>query len=306
MLIRRTSLRSMLLAGVVALAHCAVVPSLALAQDEPEPAEEASPADSGRLAALVERRLEQAEQQQARLREIKRRLEAGESAINILSDLRERGEMGVLGEMARGPERPGQRRFRDGDPPREDDADPQDFVLVRNRVMAFFERHAPELADRLQAEGDSEEARRAVMRLRREVERLIELREQGSDEFEPTLERLRNGMRIADVLGKVRAGAQAGTLTPEALRELRRDLTELVATQFDAQLAARAKWLERMSERLRGARAKLEREQAERSQRIEAEVQAMLDRATNPREPQGRREPGSEQREQGQERRRPR
>lgn len=299
MLIRRTSLRSMVLAGHVALAHCAIVPSVVLAQNEPESTQEASPADSGRLAAIVERRLEQAEQQQARLREIKRRLEAGESATDILADLRDRGEMGVLGEMARGPQRPGQRRFRDGDPPREDGADPQDFVLMRNRVMAFFERHAPELAERLQAEGDSEEARRAVSRLRREVERLIELREQGSDEFEPALVRLRNGMRIADVLSKVRAEAQAGTLTPEALRELRRDLTELVATQFDAQLAARAKWLERMTERLRGARAKLELEQAERSQRIEAEVQAMLDRATNPRDPQ-------EQRDAGPDRRRPR
>lgn len=265
-------------------------------QQQTASSDDRAQADSGRLAAVVERRLEQTEQQQARLREIKRRLAAGESAMAILADLRERGETGVLGEFGRQPERPGQRRFRDGESPRGDDVDPQDFVLMRNRVMAFFERHAPELADRLRAEDDSEQARRAVMRLRHEVERLIELREQGSDEFEPALVRLRNGMRIADVLGKIRAEAQAGTLTPEKLGDLRRDLTELVATQFDAQLAARAKWLERTSERLRGARDKLEREQAERSQRIEAEVQAMLDRATNPRDPQERRDEGRERR----------
>ncbi|MEQ8317133.1 MAG: hypothetical protein RIE77_14765 [Phycisphaerales bacterium] len=295
---RTATLASLLSAGVC----LAISGPGAIAQTQPQEQQQAASGDdraqaeSGRLEALVERRLEQTERQQARLQEIKRRLAAGESAMAILADLRERGEMGVLGEMTRGPERPGQRRLRDAEPPRAGDADPQDYVLVRNRVMAFFERHAPELAERLRAEGDSEEARRAVLRLRREVERLIELREQGSEEFEPALVRLRNGMRIADVLGKVRAEAQAGTLTAEKLRDLRRDLTELVATQFDAQLAARAKWLERTSERLRGAREKLEREQAERSQRIEAEVQAMLDRATNQRDPQERREAGRERR----------
>ncbi len=270
-----------------ALLALVVLVSLAFAQDDPPeaPPADRGQADPGRLSALVERRLDQAERQQERLREIKRRLDAGESPAAILAELRERGELGVLGEWGRGSDRDGPRRFRDG----EDSRDPQDlppeaYELWRTRILDFFDRHAPEMAERLRAEGENEESRRAVLRLRREVERLIELREQGSDEFEPALARLRNGIRIADLLGEVRAEAQAGTLSPEKLRPMRRDLTELVGTQFDAQLTARAKWLDRMGDRLRGAREKLERERAERSQRIEAEVQAMLDRAMKPGE----------------------
>jgi len=89
-------------------------------------------------------------------------------------------------------------------------------------------------------------------------------------------------MRIADVLGRVRGQAAAGTLTPELLSKLREELTEVVALQYDAQLEQRAKWLDRMGQRLAGAAEKLERERTERTQRIDAEVQAMLDRATNP------------------------
>ncbi|OAB61122.1 hypothetical protein AY599_17885 [Leptolyngbya valderiana BDU 20041] len=270
-----------------ALLALVVLVSLAFAQDDPPeaPPADRGQADPGRLSALVERRLDQAERQQERLREIKRRLDAGESPAAILAELRERGELGVLGEWGRGSDRDGPRRFRDGDDSRDpQDLPPEAYELWRTRILDFFDRHAPEMAERLRAEGENEESRRAVLRLRREVERLIELREQGSDEFEPALARLRNGIRIADLLGEVRAEAQAGTLSPEKLRTMRRDLTELVGTQFDAQLTARAKWLDRMGDRLRGAREKLERERAERSQRIEAEVQAMLDRAMKPGE----------------------
>ncbi|MFI4916738.1 MAG: hypothetical protein ACIAS6_09575 [Phycisphaerales bacterium JB060] len=259
----------------------------AMAQDGPPdpPLQERGEGDPGRLSALVERRLDQAERQQERLREIKRRLDAGESPMAIMAELRERGELGLLGEWGRSADRDGPRRSRDGDGPRDpEQANGEGYAEWRTRVMAFLEEHAPDMAMRLREEGDSDEARRAVFHLRREVDRLIELREKGSDEFEPALARLRNGMRIAVVVGKVREAAQADAPNPRTLRELRRELTELVGTQFDAQLAARAKWLERMGERLQGARERLERERAERSQRIEAEVNRMFERAMNPGE----------------------
>jgi hypothetical protein len=271
------------MAAVLALG---VIAPFALAQDERPPAER-DEVDPARLEALVERRLEQTERQHERLREIRDRLENGESAAAIMADLRERGELGLLGEWGRGGERDGQRGPREGGDRDPQDVSPEDFELWRNRVVAFFERHAPEMAQRLREEGDEEHARRAIVRLRREVDRLIELRDQGSDEFEPALERLRNGMRIADVLGRVREASTAGTLTPEMLRTLRADLTEVVSRQYDAQLDARAKWLERMGQRLRGAVEKLERERAERSQRIEAEVQRMLDRAVAEKDEHG-------------------
>lgn len=270
------------------MAGC-LLASTALGQDgPPDPPQERGEADPGRLSALVERRLDQAERQQDRLRAIKRRLDAGESPMAIMAELRERGELGLLGEGGRGGDRDGPWRSRDGDAPRDpEQTNGEGYADWRTRVMAFLEEHAPDMATRLREEGDSDEARRAVLRLRREIDRLIELREKGSDEFEPALARLRNGMRIAVVVGKVREAAQAGAPNPRTLRELRRELTELVGTQFDAQLAARAKWLDRMDERLQGARERLERERAERSQRIEAEVGRMFERAMNPGDERG-------------------
>lgn len=282
----------------MALLALGVLASAAAAQDEPRGPEPRGPepreADPGRLEALLDRRLEQTERQQARLREIRARLDAGEPPAAILADLRERGEMALLGDWGRTAERDGQRGPREpGEARAFEDPTPQEFALWRTKIIAFFDQHAPEMARRFREEGDSENARRAIIRLRREVERLMELREKGSDEFEPALDRLRNGMRIADVLGRVREAAIAGTLTPELLRTHRQDLTEVVAQQYDAQLDARAKWLERMGQRLQGAVEKLERERAERSQRIEAEVQAMLDRAMSDKDArQPGREPG--------------
>lgn len=280
--------------------------SAALSQQErPQrrTAQERGEGDPARLVALVDRRIEQTERQQARLREIKQRLAEGESAASILAELRERGEAALLGEWGRGQDREGQRGPRDeGDQRRLEDVTDEQLASWRETVLAFFEEHAPEMAERLRKEGDSEDARRAVLRLHREVARLIELREKGSDEFQPALDRLRNGMRIADVLGKVRDAAQAGTLTTDLLRTLRRELTGIVARQYDAQLEQRAKWLARMGQRLDGAEEKLERERAERSQRVEAQVQAMIDRAMNLKTD---RQPG-EDRPEAADRRRPR
>lgn len=259
--------------------------------------------DPARLVVLIDRRIEQTERQQARLREIKQRLADGESAASILAELRERGESALLGEWGRAQDREGQPGPRDeGDQRRSEDVSDEQLVSWRETVLDFFEEHAPEMAERLRNERDSEDANRAVVRLHREVDRLIELRDKGSDEFRPALDRLRNGMRIADVLGKVREAAQAGTLTTDLLRTLRRDLTAIVARQYDAQLEQRAKWLARMGQRLDGAEEKLERERAERSQRVEAQVQAMIDRAMNPKD---ERKPG-EDRPEDVDRRRPR
>lgn len=283
---------------LVAVAGLCALGSLAVAQDAP-PAERGE-GDPARLRGLLERRMEMLERQEERLREIMDRLDAGESPAEIFAELRERGELALLGEFGRefgrgggpeglrglrgGPEgRPGVDGGQDGG----EAPTAEDYTIWRNRIMAFFEEHAPEMAKRLREGGDSPEAQRAVLRLRREVARLIEMKEQGSEEFRPALERLRNGMRIADVLGRVRQAALSGTLDDATLRMLRRELSEIVAKQFDAELAAREEFLTRMGERLAGAREKLERERAERSQRIEREVQTMLDRATR-----GGEEPG--------------
>jgi hypothetical protein len=264
---------------------CVATP-MAVAQDErPQrpAAQERGEVDPARLAGLIERRLDQVERQQARLREIKQRLADGESPAAIFAELRERGETALLGEWGRGSDREGPRGPREGGEQRRfEDVTDEEFTLWRNKVMAFFDRHAPEMAERLREEANSEQSRHAVMRLHREVDRLIELRDTQSDEFRPALARLRNGVRIADVLGKVREAVAGGGLTPELLRTLRRDLTEVVGQQYDAQLEQRAEWLGRMRTRLDVAFEKLERERAERSQRIEAEVDAMIARASDP------------------------
>ncbi len=246
--------------------------------------------DPGRLMGLLERRAEQLERQQTRLREIRQRLEQGESPAATLVQQCHLAALAQFGQDGRGGEREEQRGPREGDaqgPRGPEDMSPEDYTLWRNRAMAFFERHAPEMATRLSAQADSDDARRAIFRLRREVDRLIELRDNQSEEFQPALERLRNGMRISAVLGRVRDAANAGTLTADLLATLREELSAVVAGQYDAQLESREIWLDRMGQRLRGAREKLERERAERSERIEAEVQAMLDRATTPRDEQG-------------------
>lgn len=252
------------------------------AEDRPARAERAEP-DPQRLRAMLERRLSTIEQQEQRLREIIERLDAGESPAEVFAELRERGELGTLGllaERAREGQRPPRAMAgRGGQARNPDTMSDEDFTLWRNRIMAFFEEHAPEMADRLREAKDSDEARRAVFRLRREVERLIKLRERDAQEFRPALQRLRNGMRIADVLGRVRRAVIEGELTEAQLAPLRRELTEIVAKQYDAQLAARRIFLERTSRRLEHARETFERERTERDERIEAEVQTMLDRA---------------------------
>lgn len=296
--------RNMLATAILAVfaAH-----PLAMAQGErPQrpAAQERGEGDPARLVALVDRRIEQTERQRDRLREIKRRLADGESAATILAEMRERGELTLLGEWGRGGDRDGQRGPRDsGEQRRLEDVTDEELTRWRDTVVVFFEEHAPEMAERLRKEGDSEDARRAVLRLHREVDRLIELRDKDSDEFRPALDRLRNGMRIADVLGKVRDAAHGGALTADLLRTLRRDLTDIVTKQYDTQLEQRAKWLARMGQRLDGAEEKLERERAERSQRIEAQVQAMIDRAMKPKD---ERQPSAEGRQGDTARRRPR
>lgn len=292
--------RTLPMLWAAALVGVGTVGSNAFSQDDrpPRPAmQERGEGDPARLEALLDRRLEQVERQEERLREIKQRLADGESPAAIFAELRERGEMALLGEWGRGPDREGQRGPREGGELRRfEDVSDEDFTLWRNKVMAFFERHAPELAERLREEADSEQSRRAVMRLHREVDRLIALRDRESDEFQPALDRLRNGVRIADVLDKVREAVTDGSLTPELLRTLKRDLTEVVSKQYDAQLEQRETWLERMRARLDGAFEKLERERAERSQRIEAEVDTMIERASSPEserpQPPGRPEGG--------------
>lgn len=245
-----------------------------------------------RLRALLERRLEQLQAQQERVQALLERLDAGTSAAELMAELREQGDLAWLGDGPReGPREPG----RQG-PPAFEPMTPEEYTLWHGKILAFFDEHAPEMAERMRADGPSDEVRRAVHRLRREVERLMALKEQHSDEFAPSLERLRTGLRIADVLGKVRQHASAGTLTADLLSGFRRDLAEAVGRQYDAQLEARGKLLDRMGDRLGGARERLEREKAERSQRIEAEVGAMLERATQPREPHERGRPSDRER----------
>lgn len=249
-----------------------------------------------RLRALLERRLEQVRTQEERLTAMLERLDAGESVAEILAELREQGEPAMIGDGPRERPREGaQGQGRAGQSPYEP-MSPEEYRLWHGRILAFFNEHAPELADRLRQSGQSEEARRVVHRLRREVERLMDLHEQGSEEFAPSLVRLRTGLRISDVLGQVRQHATEGTLTADRLEGYRQELTVAVGRQFDSQLEVRAKLLERMGQRLHGARERLEAERAERSRRIEAEVSTMLDRATQPRDSHERGRPADRER----------
>ena len=253
-------------------------------------------ADPDRLKAALERRLATIEEQEARLREIIGRLDAGESPAAIFAELRENGELSILGSRAdrvregQRPQRAMAGRPGGGQARAIEPLSDEDYTLWRNRIMAFYEEHAPEMATRLREAGDSEEARNAVQRLRREVERLIELRDRSSEEFRPALQRLRNGMRIADILGRVRRAAMDGTLTDDQLVTVRQELTSIVAQQYDAQLAARRTFLERTSRRLENARETFERERTDRDQRIESEVESMLERARRSSDSKGRAE----------------
>jgi len=239
---------------------------------------------------LLERRLEAMRRQEARMQEILDRLDAGEAPAEIFAELREDGEWTLLGEFGRerfAQRQPGGEMMRGGrgggmqaaERKGFDDLTPEEATLLRNRILSFLEQHAPEMAQRLRESGDSPEVNRAINRLRREVLRLIELKEQQSPEFRPALEQLRNGMRIADVVGRIRQAAAQGEASGERLASLRKELTEIAEDQFDAQFAARQLFLERAEQRLINAREKLARERAERSQRIEREVQIMIDRA---------------------------
>ena len=253
-------------------------------------------ADPERRKAARERRLATIEEQGARLRESIGRLDAGESPAAIFAELRENGERSILGSLAdrvregQRPQRAMGGRPAGGQARAVEPLNDEDYTLWRNRIMAFFEEHAPEMATRLREAGDSEEARNAVQRLRREVERLIELRERSSEEFRPALQRLRNGMRIADILGRVRRAAMDGSLTEDQLVSVRQELTGIVAQQYDAQLAARRIFLERTSRRLENARETFERERTDRDQRIESEVESMLERARRSSDSKGRAE----------------
>ncbi len=268
------------------------------AADPTETAEQPQRSDENpeRLRAALKRRLASIEEQETRLRDILGRLDAGESPAAVFAELRERGELGLLGSVGdRG--RDGGRTSRmmgtRGSGAQVRGTEPlteEQFTLWRNRIMAFFEENAPEMAARLREAGDSDEARGAVQRLRREVERLMELRERDSEEFRPALQRLRNGMRIADILGRVRRAAGDGSLTEGQLVEVRQELATIVAQQYDAQLTSRRIFLERTSRRLENARETFERERADRESRIESEVDAMLERATRRPNSQGRSE----------------
>ncbi|MEO1008367.1 MAG: hypothetical protein AAFX79_07355 [Planctomycetota bacterium] len=236
---------------------------------------------------VIERRLAQLEQQQRRLREVLQRIDAGESLQDIADELRERGELarymgdlrgvfreGVDGDRSRVARRLEDRRRRGAA------LDvPDDPILVRNRVLAFADRHMPELAERLRREADSPEARRAVARLWQRVAELEDLEGRDATEFRPKLEQLRNGLRISELLQAVRRKHRGGELTSDDVRKARVELTELVSAQFDAQMREREAFMGRMAQRLATGRQTLEQERAQKTQRIEREVDAMLRRA---------------------------
>lgn len=245
-----------------------------------------------RLRALLERRLEQLQSQEERIQAMLERLDAGASAMELMAELRAQGDWPLMADGLReGPrEAPRNEPGRGGPPPMEP-MTPEEYRLWHGRIVAFFDEHAPELAKRMRDSGQTDETRRAVHRLRREVERLLELKEQNSDEFAPSLVRLLTGLHISEVVAQVRQHVASGTLTEDRLKAFHQELTVAVGKQYDAQLEARAKLLERMGTRLAGALERLEREKAERSRRVEAEVRVMLDRATQSREPQDRGRP---------------
>ena len=288
--VRLAGVAVLVLSGVLAASHAWSQEEVAERAERPQRFE----ADPERLKAALERRLATIEEQEARLREIIGRIDAGESPADIFAELRERGELNILGTLAdrvregQRPQRAMAGRGPGGQARAIEPMTDEEYTLWRNRIMAFFEEHAPEMATRLRDAGDSDEARNAVQRLRREVERLIELRERNSEEFRPALQRLRNGMRIADILGRVRRAAMDGSLTDDQLATVREELTVIVAQQYDAQLAARRIFLERTSRRLENARETFERERADRDERIESEVESMLERATRSPGSQGR------------------
>ncbi|GIW74240.1 MAG: hypothetical protein KatS3mg103_0762 [Phycisphaerales bacterium] len=260
-------------------------PARAGVQDQPQ-------GEAQRLGALIRRRLDVLRQQQARLEALLADLDAGRDPRDVFAELRSPGE---------GPP--------DGRPvPRDDPFGPlqaepteaiepaspgggQDATAWRRRVMAFLDEHAPEIAQRLREDGQSEQAQRALQRLRREVERLIELRQRDAEQFAPQLQRLRTGMRIAEVVARLRRQAAQGPIGSQELEAYRRALTEPVAAQFDAELAARQRFLERTEQRMQAARQRLEEERAQRDERIAAEVQAILDRTLHG--PEGTPRPGA-------------
>jgi len=272
---------------VCAAAACGWWAQGALAQDGAGPGASDEPS-APVLRAMIERRLELLDEQRERLAAIARRLDAGEAPADVLADLRERGRVRQLlgdmrGSFRDGPAAQGAGRGGAEGQRRRDRDDEPVFALARTRILAFLDEHMPELAARVRAEGDSPRAQRAVRRLWDEVRRLERLQASGSGEFGPALEQLRNGLRISELVQRIRRMASEDKLDRPTLRNARRELARLVEAQFEAQMRRREAFLDRAEQRAAQARQRLAEERAAKDERVRAEVAKLLREAIGAR-----------------------
>jgi len=295
------------LALALIISACAA-PLAASPQGQPEAAadrrgerapREAQPRDGQpreAATARLQRRLEDAERQRARLADAIKRIDAGEPADEVMREL-DAARLGPddrgprpwrdgMGLDQRAPERP-DRADRPGPPgagrPTEGQAGPD-----AEEVRAFIQQSFPELWRRFEElrRGSPEIAERHFGRFLPKVREAMELRESDPEMFEMRVEEIRGGIDAMVCVREYREALslpEGDTARSERLAKAQGDLRRVLGEQFDLRLKLQEHELRMLSARMDSLRKEIEQKRGER----DSAVNDMLERISRGGPPDG-------------------
>ncbi|MCE7975371.1 MAG: hypothetical protein DYG92_13775 [Leptolyngbya sp. PLA1] len=243
--------------------------------------------------ARLQRRLEEAQRQQARLAAAIKRLEAGEPVEDVMRDL-DAGRPGQddrgarpwrdgMGPESRGPER----QDRPGPPgagrPPEGPAGPE-----AEEVRAFIQQRFPEIWRRFEdlRKGNPEVAERHFGRFLPKVREAMALRESDPEMFEMRVEEIRGGIDAMVCVREYREALslpEGDTARSDRLARAEADLRRVLGEQFDLRLRLQEHELRMLSSRVESLRKEIEEKRGER----DAAVTDMLERISRGGPPDG-------------------
>ena len=272
-----------------------VIASGTLAQQDntpppPPPAE----GESDREHALerIDTIIESLERRESQMRELRKKIEAGETPAFGDWDQRDRRGFG-FDRDERGRDNDGRRR-PDGDRPDGPGPDrpspddqrrggpPPDWQPSLDEIQAFLNENAPSLAERFAEarEKDPERLRQMVERIRH---RMIELHIASRED--PRLGELRHeqfaaGYALQEAnFAYMRASRERGQDSPEAI-EARAKMESALNRLFDSTIAVNQREIEQLEIKLAELQARLDEKLSNRSEHIAAQLERMEKAAT--------------------------
>lgn len=275
--------------GLLACLACTAAASL---QDTPDTAPDASPGPAMNRDAILERlnrRLEQTDAARLRLEAMISAIESGTPLVEAI-DPEDRQLLGF--------HRPG--RDRRGGPPQSPRRDgpssgsgpqpaPGDVMPAQTeerleRIRAIIDEHMPEVAERLRiAEQENPEyAERFFRRMAPRFSDIIELEENAPELVPVRIEELRTGLAIVTAGRELRRLGREDRES-EAFLAKKLEIRELLVHQLELRHRLESHRLEMMEQEIERARAKLRKQEENKNELIDRDLERVIERTMSDR-----------------------